>query len=71
MALVAGPLGRRIFPGPIGDASGDPALMERLRTTVVLDGRKQIAECSNARYAEANWLTRRRSQIYKQSSLGR
>lgn len=44
VALVAGPLGRRIFPGLIGDASGDPALMERLRTTVVLDGRKQIAE---------------------------
>jgi AcrR family transcriptional regulator len=44
VALVAGPLGRRIFPGLMGDASGDPALMERLRATVVLDGRKQIAE---------------------------
>jgi AcrR family transcriptional regulator len=44
VALVAGPLGRRIFPGLIGDASGDLALMERLRTTVVLDGRNQIAE---------------------------
>ena len=31
VALVAGPLGRRIFPGLIGDAAGDPALMERLR----------------------------------------
>src|SRR5215203_3552612 len=30
VALVAGPLGRRIFPGFIGDAAGDPALMERL-----------------------------------------
>ena len=44
MALVAGPLGRRIFLGLIGDAAGDPALMERLRTTIVLDGRKQIAQ---------------------------
>jgi AcrR family transcriptional regulator len=44
VALVAGPLGRRIFPGLIGDAAGDPALMERLRNTIVLDGRKQIAE---------------------------
>ncbi|HEX6757040.1 MAG TPA: TetR/AcrR family transcriptional regulator [Propionibacteriaceae bacterium] len=43
VALVAGPLGRRIFPGLIGDAAGDPALMERLRTTIVLDGRKEIA----------------------------
>jgi AcrR family transcriptional regulator len=42
VALVAGPLGRRIFPGLIGDAAGDPALMERLRTTIVLDGREQI-----------------------------
>src|SRR5215216_2959346 len=43
VTLVAGPLGRRIFPGLLGDAAGDPALMERLRTTIVLDGRKQIA----------------------------
>jgi AcrR family transcriptional regulator len=44
VALVAGPLGRRIFPGLIGDAAGDPALLERLRNTIVLDGRKQIAQ---------------------------
>jgi len=44
VALVAGPLGRRIFPGLLGDAAGDPALMERLQTTVVLDGRKQITQ---------------------------
>jgi AcrR family transcriptional regulator len=44
VALVAGPLGRRIFPGLLGDAAGDPALMERLQTTIVLDGRKQIAQ---------------------------
>ncbi len=44
VALVAGPLGRRIFPGLIGDIAGDPALMERFRTTIVLDGRKQIAQ---------------------------
>jgi AcrR family transcriptional regulator len=44
VALVAGPLGRRIFAGLIGDAAGDPALMERLRTTIVLDGRNQIAD---------------------------
>jgi len=44
VALIAGPLGRRIFPGLIGDAAGDPALMERLRNTIVLDGRKQIAQ---------------------------
>jgi AcrR family transcriptional regulator len=44
VALVAGPLGRRIFPGLIGDAAGDPALMERFRTTIVLDGGKQIAQ---------------------------
>ena len=43
VVLVAGPLGRRIFPGLIGDAAGDPALMERLRNTIVLDGRQQIA----------------------------
>jgi AcrR family transcriptional regulator len=43
VALVAGPLGRRIFPGLIGDAASDPALMERFRTTIVLDERKQIA----------------------------
>jgi len=48
VALVAGPLGRRIFPGLIGDAAGEPGLMERLRTTVVLDGRKQIAEGARA-----------------------
>jgi len=44
VGLVAGPLGRRIFPGLIGDAAGDPALMERLRNTMVLDGRQQIAQ---------------------------
>jgi AcrR family transcriptional regulator len=44
VALVAGPLGRRIFPGLIGDAAGDPALLDRLRNTIVLDGRKQIAQ---------------------------
>src|SRR5829696_2289677 len=44
VTLVAGPLGRRIFPGLIGDAAGDPALMERLRNTIVLDGRNQIAQ---------------------------
>jgi AcrR family transcriptional regulator len=44
VGLVAGPLGRRIFPGLIGDAAGDPALLERLRNTIVLDGRKQIAQ---------------------------
>jgi AcrR family transcriptional regulator len=44
VALVAGPLGRRIFHGLIGDAAGDAALMKRLRATIVLDGRKQIAE---------------------------
>jgi AcrR family transcriptional regulator len=44
VALVAGPLGRRILPGLIGEAAGDPALLERLRTTIVLDGRKQIAQ---------------------------
>jgi AcrR family transcriptional regulator len=43
VALVAGALGRRIFPGLIGDAAGDPALMERFRKTIVLDGRKEIA----------------------------
>jgi AcrR family transcriptional regulator len=44
VALVAGPLGRCIFPGLIGDVAGDPALMERFRTTMVLDGRKQITQ---------------------------
>jgi AcrR family transcriptional regulator len=44
VVLVAGPLGRRIFPGLIGDAAGDAALMERLRNTIVLDGRQQIAQ---------------------------
>ena len=44
VALVAGPLGRRIFPGLIGDAAGDTALLERLRTTIVLAGREQIAQ---------------------------
>lgn len=44
VALVAGPLGRGIFPGLIGDAAGDPALMERFRNTIVLDGRKEIAQ---------------------------
>jgi AcrR family transcriptional regulator len=43
VALVAGPLGRSIFPGLIGDAAGDPALMARFRKTIVLDGRRQIA----------------------------
>jgi AcrR family transcriptional regulator len=43
VTLVAGRLGRRIFPGLIGDLAGDPALMERFRNTIVLDGRRQIA----------------------------
>jgi AcrR family transcriptional regulator len=43
VALVAGPLGRRIFPGLICDAASDAALMRRFRATVVADGRDQIA----------------------------
>jgi AcrR family transcriptional regulator len=44
VALVAGPLGRRIFPGLICDAASDPALMQRFRATFVADGRNQIAQ---------------------------
>ena len=44
VALVAGPLGRRTFPGLICDAAGDRALMHRFRATVVADGRNQIAQ---------------------------
>jgi AcrR family transcriptional regulator len=44
VALVAGPLGRRIFPGLICDAAGDRALMQRFRATFVADGRDQIAQ---------------------------
>jgi AcrR family transcriptional regulator len=44
VALVAGPLGRRIFPGLIGDAASDPALMQRFRATFAADGRDQIAQ---------------------------
>jgi AcrR family transcriptional regulator len=44
VAVVAGPLGRHVFPGLIGDAAGDPALMERLRHTIVLEGRKEITD---------------------------
>ena len=43
-ALVAGPLGRRIFPGLICDAASDHALMQRFRATFVADGRDQIAQ---------------------------
>jgi Tetracyclin repressor-like, C-terminal domain len=32
------------FPGLIGDAAGDPALLESLRNTILLDGRQQIAQ---------------------------
>jgi len=49
VALVASPLGRRIFPGLICDAASDPLLMQRFRATFVADGRDQIAqvlECS-------------------------
>jgi AcrR family transcriptional regulator len=44
VALVAGPLGRRIFPGLICDAASDRALMQRFRATFVADGRDQIAQ---------------------------
>jgi AcrR family transcriptional regulator len=44
VALVAGPLGRRIFPGLICDAASDRALMQRFRATFVADGRNQIAQ---------------------------
>ncbi len=44
VALVAGPLGRRIFPGLLCDIASDHALMQRFRSTVVADGRHQIAE---------------------------
>jgi AcrR family transcriptional regulator len=44
VALVAGPLGRRIFPGLICDAAGDRVLMQRFRATFVADGRDQIAQ---------------------------
>jgi AcrR family transcriptional regulator len=44
VALVAGPLGRRIFPGLICDIASDTTLMERFRSTFVADGRKQMAQ---------------------------
>ena len=44
VALVAGPLGRRIFPGLICDIASDPALTQRFRATVVADGRNEIAQ---------------------------
>ena len=44
VALVAGPLGRRIFPGLICDATSDHALMQRFQATFVADGRNQIAQ---------------------------
>ena len=44
VALVAGPLGSRIFPSLICDAAADPALMQRFRANVVADGRDQIAQ---------------------------
>ncbi len=44
VALVAGPLGRRIFPGLICDAASDRGLMQRFRATFVADGRDQIAQ---------------------------
>lgn len=44
VALVAGPLGRRIFPGLICDAASDQTLMRRFRATFVADGRNQIAQ---------------------------
>jgi len=44
VALVAGPLGRRIFPGLIGDAASDHALLQRLRATFAADGRNQISQ---------------------------
>jgi AcrR family transcriptional regulator len=44
VALVAGPLGRRIFPGLICDAAWDHALMQRFQATFVADGRNQIAQ---------------------------
>lgn len=43
VALVAGNLGRSIFPGLIADAAADAALMQRFRATFVADGRDQIA----------------------------
>jgi AcrR family transcriptional regulator len=44
VALVAGPLGRRIFPGLICDIASDHALTQRFRATVVADGRNEIAQ---------------------------
>jgi AcrR family transcriptional regulator len=44
VALVAGPLGRRIFPCLICDAASDRGLMQRFRATFVADGRDQIAQ---------------------------
>jgi AcrR family transcriptional regulator len=44
VALVAGPLGRRIFPGLICDVAWDHALMQRFQATFVADGRDQIAQ---------------------------
>jgi tetracycline repressor-like protein len=44
VALVAGPLGRRIFPGLICAAAADSALLQRFGGTFVADGRNQIAQ---------------------------
>jgi AcrR family transcriptional regulator len=44
VALVAGPLGRHIFPGLICDAASDQALMQRFQASFVADGRNQIAQ---------------------------
>jgi len=44
VALVAGPLGRRIFPGLICDVAWDRVLMQRFGATFVADGRDQIAQ---------------------------
>ena len=71
VVLVAGPLGRRIFPGLIGDAAGDPALLSVFETRSSWMDANRSCRCSSARYAEVNWLTRRRSQISRQCSLGR
>jgi AcrR family transcriptional regulator len=43
-ALVAGRLGRRIFPGLICDVASNPALMQRFQATFIVDGRDQIAQ---------------------------
>jgi AcrR family transcriptional regulator len=44
VALVAGPLSRRIFPGLICDVAWDHALMQRFQATFVADGRDLIAQ---------------------------